>query len=90
MHKHHDSAQCKELLGQLTDYIDGELEAALCAEIEAHLSGCHDCQVLVDTTKKTVALYRRQSRLETELSPDVSARLWSALKQAGVTPTPGK
>lgn len=85
-HEHHASPHCQELLGHLSDYIDGELEAALCAEIEAHLSGCHDCQVLVDTTKKTVALYRRrESEIETELSPDISTRLWSALENAGIT-----
>lgn len=91
MHQHQASPQCKELLGQISDYIDGELEAALCAEIEAHLSSCHECQVLVDTTKKTVALYhRRQAEVETEISPDVSDRLWSALQNAGVTLTPEK
>lgn len=84
-HEHHASPHCQELLGHLSDYIDGELEAALCAEIEAHLSNCHDCQVLVDTTKKTVALYhRRESEIEAEISADVTARLWLALENAGV------
>ncbi|GAB4426884.1 MAG: hypothetical protein Kow0031_06820 [Anaerolineae bacterium] len=89
MHNHHTDAHCKELLGQLSDYIDGELEAALCAEIEAHIAGCHDCRVLVDTTKKTVALYRRRNtEVEAEISPDVSARLWLALRTAGVKLSP--
>jgi len=81
MHEHHHSSECKELLGQLSDYIDGELEAAICAEIEAHLAQCHDCRVLVDTTRKTVLLYRqKEQENELKLSPDITSRLWTALE----------
>lgn len=82
-HKHH-TPECKALLSQLGDYIDGELEAALCAEIEQHLAGCDDCRVLVDTTRKTVLLYRRQSQQSRiELPQDVTRRLWQALDEEG-------
>jgi anti-sigma factor RsiW len=83
-HRHH-SPQCQELLGQLSDYIDGDLEARLCAEIEAHLAGCKDCQVLVDTTQKTVTLFRlaHKQSTETQLPSEISDRLWQALENAG-------
>lgn len=80
---YHRSAQCQELLGQISDYLDGELEAKLCAELETHLSGCKDCQVLVDTTKKTITLFRLHHQTKAEISADVSARLWQALDDAG-------
>jgi mycothiol system anti-sigma-R factor len=48
---------CKHILNSLSGYLDGELEAELCAEIERHLSGCDDCQVVVDSLKKTIYLY---------------------------------
>jgi anti-sigma factor RsiW len=67
----------KELLAELCDYVDGELDAALCAELEAHLAGCPDCRVLVDTLRRTIILYRTQSR--PEIPADVKARLYSVL-----------
>ena len=75
------SAACEALLGQLHDYIDGELDAALCAEIEEHLAGCDDCRVLVDTTQKTITLYRRQTPVD--LPEGAMARLQQALDAAG-------
>lgn len=81
---YHRSAQCQELLGQISDYIDGELEAKLCAELEAHLSNCTDCQVLVDTTQKTITLFRlHHQQTPAKISASISARLWQALDDAG-------
>ncbi len=69
--------KCREMLGTLSDYIDGELEARLCEEIEAHMRDCPDCQVMVDTLRKTVVLYR--SHGQTEIPPDVRSRLYAVL-----------
>ena len=69
---------CRELLGQLSDYVDGELEAALCDELEAHLSQCPDCRVMVDTLRKTITLYRSQA--QPELPADVQDRLYRVLR----------
>ena len=49
---------CHHLLDDLGDYLDGEASQALCAEIEAHLAQCENCRVVVDTTRKTIELYR--------------------------------
>jgi anti-sigma factor RsiW len=81
---HHHSSECRALLAQITDYIDDELEEKLCAELEKHLANCDDCRVLVDTTRKTVALYRRRyCRGQVELPAGVTDRLWQALDEAG-------
>lgn len=69
--------QCKEILEQLSAYIDDELEASLCAEIEAHLAECPDCQALVDTLRKTVTLYRECE--PDDLPPGVRDRLYKVL-----------
>jgi predicted anti-sigma-YlaC factor YlaD len=74
----HDQTICHELLGHLSDYIDGELEAAICAQLEEHLAECPDCRVMVDTVRKTIILYRTQS--PTELPLDVKNRLYQVLK----------
>ncbi len=49
---------CQELKAQLSDYIDGELDPGVCAEIERHLAGCDNCRIVVDTLRKTILLYR--------------------------------
>jgi anti-sigma factor RsiW len=58
MSGHKDHKNCELILGNLSAYLDGEASAALCAEIERHLSECDDCQVVVDTLRRTISLYR--------------------------------
>lgn len=53
-----DTVNCRHLLGDLSDYLDGQAPEAICAEIERHMAGCEDCRVVVDTLHKTVLLYR--------------------------------
>ena len=65
-------------MGQLSDYIDGELEVRLCAEIEEHLAGCANCRIMVDTMRKTIVLYHAQA--PEELPSDVKDRLYRVLK----------
>jgi anti-sigma factor (TIGR02949 family) len=74
----HEHGTCRELLNQLSDYVDGELEAALCTELEAHLAECPNCQVMVDTVRKTITLYHTQA--PAELPSDVEERLYRVLK----------
>lgn len=50
---------CHDLLDGLSDYLDGEASAELCAQIQRHMAGCDKCRVVVDTLGKTVKLYRR-------------------------------
>ena len=54
--QHDDIARCQELLGQLNDYIDGELAAELCRDLELHWADCADCRVVFDTLAKTITL----------------------------------
>ena len=70
--------KCRHLLGSLSDYVDGDLEADLCAEIDRHLEGCENCCIVVDTLRKTVFLYH-QSSLEVDMPEDVRSRLYSRL-----------
>jgi len=78
---HHHTDNCKAMLEQLCDYIDGDLAPHLCAEIEQHLENCDDCRVLVDTTRKTVALYRHHGRVGAPAG--TVGRLWQALQDSG-------
>lgn len=49
---------CTDFLAKMTDYFDGEVEPDLLAEIKSHLCDCHHCEVLVDTTRQTIRVYR--------------------------------
>ena len=72
-----DRHDCVELLGGISDYVDGTADAALCAEIERHLEGCDNCRVVVDTLAKTVTLYRMLP--DVEVPDDVHHQLLSVL-----------
>ncbi len=64
---------CQELKAQLPDYLDGELESQVCAEIERHIQGCDNCRIMVDTLRKTITLYRDHG--SAEVPSDVHERL---------------
>ena len=51
------SETCKQLMAQLSSFLDGELDPAVCEKIEQHLATCPLCPIVVDTTKKTIKLY---------------------------------
>jgi predicted anti-sigma-YlaC factor YlaD len=78
MSEHTHTPQCKHLLGSLSEYIDGELQAELCAEIEEHLKGCENCRIVVNTLRKTVELYE-QANSTAELPDAVRERLFLKL-----------
>ena len=50
--------RCLDYIKELNDYIDGELDSAICAEIEKHIGECNNCRIMVDTLKQTVRLCR--------------------------------
>ncbi len=72
--------QCREMLGSLSDYVDGELGAALCEEIERHMASCNDCRAVADTLRRTVMLYRAHGHAE--LPADARERLYAELRLA--------
>lgn len=49
---------CTDFLAKLTDYFDGQIDSDLLAEVKQHLGTCHHCEVVVDTTRKTIDVYR--------------------------------
>ena len=70
---------CKNLLQELSDYLDGSLESAARTELEAHLAKCPNCWVVCDTTKKTIQVFKG---MEPYPLPDqVKARLVKALEK---------
>lgn len=50
--------ECRALFERLSEFLDGELPAGLCHEIERHAAGCPPCHALVQTLRRTVGLCR--------------------------------
>ena len=68
---------CRHMLGDLSDYLDGEASDELCTEIERQMDGCDECRVVVDTLRKTIFLYRELPR--PEMSENARRRLYQSL-----------
>ena len=70
---------CKKIVLELSDYLDGELNAGARADLERHLEHCDDCRVVVDTTKKTIQIFCNSEPVP--LPTDVRDRLHAALEK---------
>jgi len=70
---------CTDFLAKLTDYFDGRIDPDLLAEVKQHLCSCHHCEVVVDTTRKTIDIYRGQELYN--LPDEVSTRLRAAVME---------
>jgi len=70
---------CKQFLQELNDYLDPSTDPAMKCHLEKHVNECPNCFVIVDTTKKTLQVYKG---LEPQTIPeDVKSRLWKALEK---------
>ena len=52
------SEECKQVFARLSEYLDGELPADLCEQMEAHINGCAPCVEFVESLRKTIELTR--------------------------------
>ena len=68
---------CRDMLGDLSDYLDGQASQDICAEIERHMASCEDCRIVVNTFEKTVLLYRDLP--QPEVPDGARQRLYQAL-----------
>jgi len=68
---------CKGVIRELSNYIDGDLDLAMKQELERHLGHCEDCTMIVDQTKKTVEIFCDSAPVA--LPRDMRARLHEAL-----------
>jgi len=49
---------CKDFLKELGEYLDESTDPALRAELDRHINECPNCWVVLDTTKKTIDVYK--------------------------------
>jgi anti-sigma factor RsiW len=75
---------CKQFLDELADYLDGGIAEELRRELDGHLAECPNCWVIVDTTKKTLRIYKGMEAKP--LSPELHERLMKALQRKMARP----
>lgn len=70
---------CRQFLQELNDYLDPSADQEMKQRLEAHVTQCPNCFVIVDTTKKTLMVYKG---VEPQTIPeDVKNRLLKALER---------
>lgn len=74
-------SHCKDLLGALAEYLDGNEQDAMCTELRAHIASCDRCRVVVNSAKKTIELYRESDQVA-EIPLDSKERLHRTLQDA--------
>lgn len=47
---------CKEVLAELSSYLDEQVSAAVRVQLEQHLAHCRTCTVIYDSTRKTLRI----------------------------------
>ena len=70
---------CKEFLQELSDYLDATVDAELRRKLEVHISECPNCFVILDTTKKTIQVFKGMK--EYAIPSDVHTRLMAAVER---------
>jgi len=70
---------CKQFLQELNDYLDPSIDPETKRHLESHVAACPNCFVVVDTTKRTIQVYKG---MEPKTVPeDLKNRLWAAIER---------
>jgi RNA polymerase sigma-70 factor (ECF subfamily) len=74
---------CKQIFAMLSEYLDAQLPAKNCRELERHLKGCQPCIAYLESLKTTVEACRRyKAPRAPALSKQVKAALLAALQRS--------
>lgn len=82
----HDHQHCLEMFEKLSEFIDGELDHATCAEIQKHAENCVACFSCLETLKRTVALCKNVGNKP--IPPDLSEKLKEIIENMPKTTSP--
>lgn len=74
---------CSEFLSELGAYLEGETPLEIRRELERHLAHCVTCQVIADSTAKTLKVVTESGEfdLSEELSQKVIDRIMERVRQ---------
>jgi len=78
---------CKEFLQELNDYLDETVDLELRRKLEVHITECPNCFVILDTTRKTIQVYKG---MQPQVLPsEVQTRLMKAVERKMAARKPG-
>ena len=70
---------CKQFLQELNDYLDPSIDPETKRHLESHVAACPNCFVVVDTTRKTLEVYKGMQ--PQQVPDDLKNRLWAAVER---------
>ena len=70
---------CRGVIREISNYIDGELDLTIRQELERHLEHCEDCTLIVGQTRKSIQILCDSEPIP--LSAEVHSRLRAALRE---------
>ena len=70
---------CRELIGFLADYLDGELPEGTRSDFKQHLAHCPECMQYLASYRETIRLGRLAYDLDGPLPEDVPDELVEAI-----------
>lgn len=70
---------CTEFLQLLDDLIDDTVSLPIRSEIEQHMRKCGHCEVVFNTTRKTIEIYRSHELFD--MPSDMRERLHAAIME---------
>lgn len=76
---------CKHVWREVSNYIEGAVDASLRAEIETHLAHCRHCAAVLDSTRNILILVGDDRTFEVPVG--YSDRLHARLSQALAGPS---
>jgi anti-sigma factor RsiW len=72
---------------ELSDYLDETVDKEVRRKIEVHITECPNCFVILDTTRKTIQVYKGMQ--PQALPDDVQGRLLKAVERKLAARKPG-
>ncbi len=73
------TSRCKRLFAMLSDYLDQEIDPAMCEDVEGHLDGCSPCKAYLASLEETIRRCRRHCT--DELKASVRAQVRELLRE---------
>jgi RNA polymerase sigma-70 factor (ECF subfamily) len=78
-HGHEHGPECREIFARLSEFLDGELDAAMCGAVEGHLDDCPPCRAFLESLRRTVAIL--EALPGRPVPADVRRQVLDALRQ---------